>query len=410
MIPIGRHGSRGSALILALIAAITIAAIVGAYFSIVSAQHASTFRASESEAAFVLAESGIDAALSELNAGLDADAGGLGSAQGSLGPGLYEAVIEPAYVGPGRYTIRSVGSRSDQRRAVSVVVSPEGATANSFTVAVFADLELRVGSNVRVDSYDSRKGPYESQATKMTSKKVRFANDRGHVASNGDILFDSNAIVFGDATPGVAGSVRLGGSGTVLGTTTPAEEPVGLPPIEVPSVPEYPPLALGASDRQTLPPAEYAFPSLTLDSNSILRVEGPAVLVVGDFHVGSNAQIILDGVGTLTIYVTGSFVVDSKARIESVVRDPALISLKIATDAVADPGLPVRIDSNSVIYGTVYAPRASLVVGSNVALYGAISGSRIALDSNAFIHYDEALGPVTTPTRYVIRSWSEVPP
>ena len=49
------------------------------------------------------------------------------------------------------------------------------------------------------------------------------------------------------------------------------------------------------------------------------------------------------------------------------------------------------LNSNSVVYGVVYAPGQPVTIQSNAWLYGALVGSQVTVMGNAIIHYDEAL-------------------
>ncbi len=43
------------------------------------------------------------------------------------------------------------------------------------------------------------------------------------------------------------------------------------------------------------------------------------------------------------------------------------------------------------MYGTIYAPNASVEINSNFELFGSVVARRVHLDSNCRIHYDESL-------------------
>jgi hypothetical protein len=51
----------------------------------------------------------------------------------------------------------------------------------------------------------------------------------------------------------------------------------------------------------------------------------------------------------------------------------------------------VDFESNAKLFGTIYAPSASIVINSNFELFGSLVARAVHLDSNSRIHFDEAL-------------------
>lgn len=69
----------------------------------------------------------------------------------------------------------------------------------------------------------------------------------------------------------------------------------------------------------------------------------------------------------------------------------------------------VKIDSNSVYYGLIYAPLLHVVLYSNAPIYGSVRGRFVTTDSNMGFHYDEDLDKVWVgnPTDYKLVYWTE---
>ena len=86
------------------------------------------------------------------------------------------------------------------------------------------------------------------------------------------------------------------------------------------------------------------------------------------------------------------------------------------SDNVIDPDQEVDLDevdfdSNTEVWGTVYAPNAVVEIDSNLELFGSLVARRVILDSNCQIHYDEALaeeGP-NASVEWSLTSWLSAP-
>lgn len=87
---------------------------------------------------------------------------------------------------------------------------------------------------------------------------------------------------------------------------------------------------------------------------------------------------------------------NSNTLIASTTMTPADVAINLLSDNIIDPGLEVDLDevdfdSNAELYGTIYAPNASVVINSNFELFGSLMARAVHLDSNSKIHFDEAL-------------------
>src|SRR4030095_2972592 len=78
-----------------------------------------------------------------------------------------------------------------------------------------------LGIGVVTDSYSS------SSAGTFTGATPTYG--RGSLMSNGDITLSGNTVINGDARPGVAKTVSVGGNATVTGPTQPLAAPLSYP-------------------------------------------------------------------------------------------------------------------------------------------------------------------------------------
>jgi hypothetical protein len=181
----------------------------------------------------------------------------------------------------------------------------------------------------------------------------------------------------------------------VTGSTTPAPEDITLPPLSIPTL-------ASSGDRTingtvNLASGNYRYNTLNMKAGAILNVTGPATIVTTNFLMRQNTQFRVNATnGPVKIYVYDDFVLSSNAQMFALDYDPDKLQLNLESDNVIDPDVTVELDvidfdSNTKIFGTIYAPNAHIEVDSNLELFGAMMARSIDLDSNARVHYDENL-------------------
>ena len=255
---------------------------------------------------------------------------------------------------------------------------------------------LALASNASVDSYEASEGTYASQAVNGSGAHV-YANSNGTVGSNGNVTLRQNSTVWGDANAGPEGTTTVTGNATVSGSTTPSTERMELPPIEFPDFPTLGPLDIPGNSVSTLPGGPQRYGQAVIGSRARLTVTGPATLVFDSLVVSSNSELLFDTtIGPVEVYVHGDFILNSNTLVAPLSRNPADLAFNLNTDNVINPDLEVDLDdidfdSNSKLFGTVYAPRALVYINSNFELFGAIVARRLLLDSYSKVHYDETL-------------------
>lgn len=171
----------------------------------------------------------------------------------------------------------------------------------------------------------------------------------------------------------------------------------------------------------TIPMFYYAG-DLNLSGTEVLTVVGPVVIAVsGNFTIQGNAKIVVDtnatGSGSLQVFVTGasSELLIGGQGIENRTKRPRNVGI---FDAASSPKTHPEIATTFDFHGAVYAPNsdASLVISSNLNLYGALIGKTVNITGAPSIHYDVDLRRVTTKfadgidTPFVISAWQEITP
>lgn len=389
---------RGAAALMLLFVLIPLAGLTLSFLQVgLSFTREQSYRV-EDERALLLADAGTEEALVALRMG---DTGAVGRSD------------SPAYLGDGMLWVESfddVGNDLLRLRSAALVGNGRAALERivfhwydePFTIGIFSSKTLVLASNTMIDSFDSALGSYADQLAAAGGSSL----GAGAVAqSNGDVVIGSTVEVYGDAHPGADDTVDIPGSSLVSGSIQPAPEPRELPPIDVPVIPVGGNLSVPGDGILTLVPGDYHFSDLTIGSNT-LTIQGPARIVLDDFHMLSNSSLVFDTVGgPVEVYALGDFVVASNTFMDTTVKEAARVSLNFA----GGPGQYVDLRSNASFYGTIYAPDGTVEISSNFEVFGSVVADEVILDSNVNIHFDEALlGIPSGPGNFLPATWSLV--
>ena len=380
---------RGSALVMAMVMVTTLGMLSLSILSTVGSSYKLNRQVRTEAGARYVAEAGIAEAIYALSQGGN---GSLGNAKQRLDYGGGTYWVETEDLGSNRISLVSTGLEDTAASRVQVVL--DLSAGSIFSWGAFGDEGLSMSSNSMVDSYDSSAGTYKDQAVNGSGADT-YANQEGNVGSNSNVSLDSNAIVNGNAVPGSSGTTTVAGNADVTGSTSPAAVTNEMSTIDLPPTPSAGPWEVDGS--ASLPAGDHAFDDFLLKANGTLTVTGPATVVFQNAVIDSNAQIIVDARGgPVQFYVLHDFLMSSNTTFGAMSRIPADVELNLLTDNVINPDVPVDLDtvgfdSNAKFYGTLYAPNAHVAINSNFELFGALIARSVALDSNARIHFDEAL-------------------
>lgn len=331
------------------------------------------------ERAFLAAEAGVDVAMVELKKLEDLATDGLGNAVGDLAGGGYDVTIDPPYAGPGEYTLRATGSYDREERSLEVVIVT-GASTGRWQDALLSQSWVDIRSGSRVDSYDSRTGTYSDQYGSG------YASTSGNVRSNGPVDLTNGSQVWGDACSGPQSGVTLDGSSSVSGATAPAMENA-----DIESYDYSPPIAASGSgyfldgSMGGLSTGTYRYPDLSITSTGTLTISGSVVLYVDGRFDLEGVIVLEEGASLLIHHGSGDFLLRNGARLGSAAHGAEAVQVFSATTE------RVSIESGSEMVGVIDAPGASGSVCANSTLYGAMVANTILLESDSWVHYDEAL-------------------
>ena len=303
--------------------------------------------------------------------------------------------------------LTAIGTDETSSVAFQAVGRILGGAGDSIPWGIFGEQRIRMNSNSLFDSYDSGLGVYSTQIT-GTFEGTDYAASNTPVRSNGDIDLDSNSGIFGDATPGTGDSVSTQSNSQVFGSTAPAPADLTLPAIDVPSLTSLGNLTLN-SGTMNLAAGDYRYGRLRMEGNGTLNIEGPSTLVFDRVTIDSNSIVRVDGAGgPVEVYVTGRYEQNSNTEFRPLSNDPVDLTL-----FVSGSGSTVTFDSNTSFTGRIYAPERKVMINSNSSIWGAVVSGEIESDSNGKIHFDERLGTANTsgagPLDIEILSWRSIP-
>lgn len=410
-----KSGERGITLVIVALLVAAVAMLSLTLLTTLRSSQQESQGSRESLSALYACEAGLSAAVRDLATG---GTGDLGSANNPVETGDQSYWVVGTPIGDGRTSLRSVGRDDSAKMGVEVVVQPD--PDSFFRWAAFGEESLHMDSNARTDSYDSSVNPgsgsYLSQQVNGSGSNA-YANTDGDIGSNGNITMDSNMKVWGDAHPGPTGSVTGSQLANIMGSTTPLVSSVELPDVIVPGINLSGDYAPPGND--TVSSGSHGWGNFEVAMNKTVTIHGPATIVCKNFKLKSGAKLIVDATdGPVEFFVIDDFVLNSNTTIASTSYSPLDVAFNLLSDNILDPGIDVvfdedvvDFDSNSKLFGTIFAPSAKITIDSNFEQFGALVARRADLNSNARIHYDELLATVSQDAQdlYTTLSWRLVP-
>lgn len=224
-----RSGERGAFLLAVLILSIVLGGLSLAFLQEGLAERTSVHHHETSLLALEIAEVGLTRSELEILALADPDGDGIGALAAAYGGGLFEVGAAQDASHPDRWVVRSRGEKDLSTRIVELGLRRR--EAGYFIEGLFSRDDLTLNGSVATDSYDSRVGTWDSQATHVDAGG-RYANGRGHVGSNAAIdLKGSKLHIRGNAIPGPLNTVSTSGNPVVWGDTLPRRREIPLPAV-----------------------------------------------------------------------------------------------------------------------------------------------------------------------------------
>lgn len=383
------RGRRGSTLVMVMVALVAVAGLSLSAVVITNAAAKQQRSTRDRLAAQYVAEAGLAEAVFDLMTG---GTGTQGDLQAPDAYGRSSYWVDAVDLGGGMTSLQATGLDRGAGYRIELILQEQ--SSSLFTWGAFGDVGMSMDSNAHVDSYDSALGAYSDQDVNGSGNS-RYALENGNVGSNQNVGLATNSTVHGSAKPGPGGTTTITGNASISGSTTPSAATIALPPLSIPAIPSAG--SLSVSSNTTLPAGVYAFDDLLIETGARLAIHGPATIVVTNMTLESNSELLVEASGGgIEVYVLDDFVMNSNTLIASDTYKPADIAINLDSDNVIDPNVTVDLDevdfdSNAKLFGTLYAPNASIEINSNFELFGSLVAYQVHLDSNSRVHFDEAL-------------------
>lgn len=352
---------------------------------------------------FHLSESGLDVAIQALRT----DPHYTGASYTELGNRLGGYAIEVAPDGPSRRMIRSTGFYPSNNptaidyavRTIETVVQVTKGTGPGYGVLGVQSVRFDGWDHVnikkedrrslRVDSYDSRRGPYLEGVANGNLRICTNGHEEkavalvGGVAINGDIVLGPGSDPETTLWQVPAQWTSISGSVSVADMKAPVEV------VEIPMLPDGGRLSISGHKVVTLPGGLYRFHNVQISGHGRLVFTGQAAVYIED-----------------ELEISGNGGIDTLSRL------PPNLALYVKGPRVSITGKPG-------LFARLVAPDAIVEISGNGDFYGAVTGREIVVRGRGDIHYDtalnlydEALNPprIGDPFRVSILSWREASP
>lgn len=346
--------------------------------------------------AFYLADAGLERSLVVLDDTVTWRYGFYGE---QLGHGTYDVILTDSTTQPylgDKILARSTGRVDEVVKTIEAHLRP--IYNYPFSWGAYGRDSVHFAGNGIMDSYDSDRGTYASQYS------GNHAGDNGPVASEGTILLDGQADVYGSASTTEGGEILYGGGAQVYGDTSTTMDP-----------PEFPPITQDELD--------YA------EANNI-AAGGLSFSGNGNYNNGTNAMSVAAG-GSVTFTTSGIYffsTVSITGHGEIII--PSGVDVIIYVTGLWDSSGGTIINSNhtpssfqmfstgdsllvaggSEFYGAIYAPESAVMMMGGSDFYGSVVGATFNNGGGTRCHYDEALGRDITRgiNHYVIDAWTQI--
>ena len=313
--------------------------------------------------------------------------------------------VKTDYDSTSGYTIQSVGTNKNRTRSVTAILRLKGL----FDMAIQCREGVTLKAGTVIEAIDS-----------SISLNPADTDEKAIIGTNsidsGSIILNNGVSVDGDVVVGVGGDVTdvikdLGASTLDRYSLT---SEVEFPPVE-------PPALVGPDTQITLKkeektigtggdyPATGRFAGIKLGNSCILRVIDNCVLyITGDVDMGQSSEIIVDTTknASLVIYVDGSWISDNDSGVVNTTQSTSAFQLY----ATGGAGQIIDLKAKGDMYGSIYAPEATLTVFSGGDIYGAFVADSFELKNPARFYYDVALQDISVTdegARYIVSRWNE---
>ncbi len=382
------RGSRGGgALVLSLMAVAAVAVMAAGLLQISGAINRRQIASLDTRRAFYLAEAGLTEAYAGLRIG---KTGNVGTPEqpAAFGSGLFW--VTATDVGGGRVELESTGMHGARQAILSLVA--ELGEESVATLGVFSSEEIVVPQGALIDAYDSTQGSLPSPDPGIAGGGAPELL-LGRLGSNSDIAvngsMDAPTVVHADLEPGPDHSVTLAQGVTHVGSTSPRDVDLPLPPVTVPFHPDQPGFKHKGPVPYVIQAGEHGLEYLRLARGAEVIVQGPCTLVLGSLEAAPSSILRFDTTaGSVSLFVLEALELAQGSQLRTSGMDPAEVTIQVPED------VPVQLRAAGSFHGVIYAPQAKMSLGPKLEVFGAAIARRLVLSAGARLHYDVHLDEI----------------
>jgi hypothetical protein len=426
---------RGSVLIVVMLIMAVLALVLGSYFNLSLTSSRQTRRTFDRNAAFHLAEAGVEEAVWSLNRALAGSfdgwdgweidgitawrkftdftltAGSTGSVKVYASDTRPAGSSRPVIVAESSVETAGIGSSSQM---IEVTLRRRSYFANGITA--LRTLLFR-GNRTSFDSWNS--DPDGNPATPAVDYGEAVRSDTGGIASgaidNSAVLINQAAIhgfvTTAGAAPLVGNDGLIGPFGTEPGVIDPSRVATDFnavfPVVAAPADGELvDPLGdtLGVAGETT----RWRTPVLKLSGRETLTILGHVTLVItalpgaSSIDVTGSAAILIPAGSSLVVYFEGDVKIAGRGLGNDNIQP---VSCQLWGVNTTEEGHSVDITGNGTLRAVVYSPNGDVTVNGNGDIAGAIVARDITFTGNASFHYDTALSSLSDHAPFGVQSW-----
>jgi len=386
----------GSAMVLAVLAIVILAAMGLGLLSLGLNSRLSAVRGNFEIQAKAAADAGLAKSVYEMNEKLKVKPWSDSSLPSETDSAIQDSSETYSFAVTGNssagYSVESTGKSGGVQKTIVASLPLVG----PFEYPVFGDSGLSLYNASTVDQYNTDAGtPTLVIGTNSTDLRA--------------LALAQDSVIAGDAVAGYNGNIStvIDNKGLITGNQYAMTEPQVLPSVTVPTALAALSSSGTLTDGNVTASAKYT--KIDLGNSAIVRIKGPVSLyVTGDIKLGNSAQIIIDGNtpnSSLTIYLGGDLVSQNGSSINNQTLDPHKFKL-FGLDTCTSIGFK----NSSAFYGAVYAPQAMVNFFNSANFYGSVMADSFYTGAKANIHYDASLRNVTVnddAVTFIIKRWHE---
>jgi len=389
---------RGSAIPLAVVAAVILLAMGTGLLSLGLHSRIISIRTTSDIAARSAADAGLIKALFEMNEKLKVEPWNGSSLPQATNISLpnCDAVFSYTVTGDlgSGYTVESTGISGQAQRTVSCTLQLRG----PFEAAIFTKNGMELKNSAIVDWFNYT----EDDKTMQIGTNSTTA---------GSVILRNSATVYGDVVVGMGGDpgVVINDYGaTVTGDTSALTERYVMQPVTVPewleSLPSSGAIPNDTNDTTITTSARYS--SIDLGNSETVTISGDITLyITGDIILGNSAELGIENDASLILYLGGDFEGKNSSTVNNETQDAQ--KLKIYG---LDSCETIRFKNSSDLYGAIYAPNADVVMDNSADIYGSVVSKSFEQRNSATFNYDVLLRDVSINDEalyFTITNWHE---